>query len=66
VSAIHTEIVTTAHAYTRSRVPWEQASEGVMRAHGRSVRDAERLRRQGRFALLILAFAVLWTLFYFL
>jgi len=64
VSGVHTETVEAAHAYTRSDVPWEQATRGVMWAHGRTVGQVERARRQGRFAAFAAAFAAVWTVLY--
>lgn len=61
---VHTETVEAAHAYTRSDVPWEEAARGVMWAHGRTVGQAERVRRQGRFAMAAAVMAVAWAVLY--
>jgi len=65
VSGVHTETVEAAHAYTRSDVPWEQAARGVMWAHGRTVGQVERARRQRRFAALVGLFWAIWAVLYF-
>jgi len=64
MGGVHTSTVQSVHAYTRSDVPWELAEPGVMRAHGRDVRQMERVRRQRRFVAFAIAFAVLWTVLY--
>lgn len=77
MSAIHTSVVRDAHSYTRSDTPWimddagavygkliHYISGGGMRAFGRTVRQEEIGRRHRRFAVVAIAFAVLWTLFW--
>ena len=70
---IHTEVVSAAHAYTRSKVPWTMdedisvrgrlthyLSGGGMRTFGRTVRQEEVRRRRRRFCMEAAAFAVIW------
>jgi len=65
MSVVHTSTVQSVHAYTRADVPWELAGPGVMRAHGRDVRQMERARRQRRFAALVGLFWAIWAVLYF-
>jgi len=62
---VHTSTVQSVHAYTRADVPWELAEPGVMRAHGRDVRQMERARRQRRFVALVVSFWAVWAILYF-
>ncbi|MGN0832782.1 MAG: hypothetical protein ACI4RD_03930 [Kiritimatiellia bacterium] len=68
--------VESAHAYTRSKVPWiitvsetaygkmiNYLSGGGMRTFGRTVRQEEIRRRQLRFLLVSAGFVVLWLVF---
>lgn len=87
MSGIHTATVQSAHAYTRSNVPWEleanraahgetisgrkfgwrlfhYISSGGMRTFGRTVAQMEAARRQRRFVLFAVGFAVAWTVLY--
>ena len=76
MSAIHTEVVSAAHSYTRSDSPWimgrhksdygnliHYLSGGGMRTFGRTVRQEEARRRQRRFCMAAAAFSVLWLVF---
>jgi len=65
MSGIHTSTVQSVHAYTRADVPWELAGPGVMRAHGRDVRQMERARRRRRFVVFVVAFWTAWAILYF-
>ena len=73
MSAIHTEVVSAAHAYTRSESPWilsacssscgrlvRYLSGGGMRTFGRTVRQEEVRRRHRRFCMEAAAAALLW------
>ena len=73
MSAVHTEVVSAAHAYTRSKSPWiieehksvygklvHYISGGGMRAFGRTVRQEEVRHRQRRFLVEFAVLAVLW------
>ncbi len=75
MSGIHTEVVSPAHAYTRSDSPWildrhESAygklihylSGGGMRTFGRTVRQEETRRRQRRFCIEFAVLAFVWLL----
>jgi len=62
---IVTQTVEAAHAYTHEDVPWEEASRGVMRAHGMNVREARVARRRRRFVLVALALVAVWCWGYF-
>ena len=77
MGAIHTSVVTDAHAYTRSRCPWIMAEHssvygklihyiagGGMVAFGRTVRQEEVRRRRTRFLVGSSVVAVLWLLFF--
>ena len=72
---VHTEIVSDAHAYTRSGIPWAMStartprdrminyiSGGGMRIFGRTVRQEEVKRRQIRFLAVSAVLAVAWAL----
>ena len=72
MSGIHTEVVSSAHAYTRSDSPWimerhksaygkliHYLSGGGMKTFGRTVRQEEARRRQRRF---LVEFAVLFAI----
>ena len=74
--AIPTEVVSAAHAYTRSKSPWiicrhdsvygklvHYISGGGMRAFGRTVRQEEVRRRQRRFVIEFAVLAALWFSF---
>lgn len=76
MSNIHTEVVSDAHAYTHSPVPWEMGeyrssygklihylSGGGMRTFGRTVRQEETRIRQNRFLAVAAVLFVLWFLF---
>ena len=76
MSAIHTSVVTDAHAYTRSRCPWIMSEHrsvygklmhyiagGGMVAFGRTVRQEEVRRRRIRFLAGSSVVAALWLLF---
>ena len=76
MGAIHTSVVTDAHAYTRSRSPWIMAEHtsvygklihyiagGGMVAFGRTVRQEEVCRRRKRFLVGSAAVGVAWLLF---
>ncbi len=75
MSAIHTSVVADAHAYTRSRIPWELSEHrsvygklikylagGGMGAFGRTVRQEEVRRRQRRFLAASAVLAGAWLL----
>ena len=66
----------SAHAYTRSKVPWtinvsetaygkmiNYLSGGGMRTFGRTVRQEETRRRQRRFLAVVAGLAALWLVF---
>ena len=68
----------SAHAYTRSKVPWiitvsetaygrmiNYLSGGGMRTFGRTVRQEEIRRRQRRFLAVAAGLAALWLVFRF-
>ncbi len=76
---LHTEIVSTAHSYTREDVPWEiddskgkragkrlahYISGGGMRTFGRTVAQQRAALRRRRFTVFAAAVGVLWTVFY--
>ena len=76
MDSIHTEVVSAAHAYTRSKSPWiivehksvygklvHYISGGGMRAFGRTVRQEEVRGRQRRFCIAAAVFAVFWVVF---
>ena len=76
MSAIHTTVVTDAHAYTPSNSPWilgehrsvygkliHYLAGGGMEAFGRTVRQEEVRRCQIRFLTAAAALAVAWLLF---
>ena len=73
MSGIHTEVVTAAHAYTRSDSPWimgehksaygkliHYLSGGGMRTFGRTVRQEEVRRRQNTFLIEFAVLAAVW------
>ena len=73
MSGIHTEVVSSAHAYTRSEIPWvverhksaygkliHYLSGGGMRTFGRTVRQEEVRRRQRRFCVEFAVLAAIW------
>ena len=75
MSAIHTSVVTDAHAYTRSSCPWiiperrsvcgklvHYLAGGGMEAFGRTVQQEEVRRRQTRFVSVAAALAVGWLI----
>jgi len=62
---IYTQIVEAAHAYTHTDIPWEEASRGVMRAHGMSVGEERAARCRRRFALVAALLAAGWCWGYF-
>ena len=77
MGAIHTSVVTDAHAYTRSSCPWIMAEHrsvygklihylagGGMVAFGRTVRQEEVRRRRTRFLVGSSVVAVRWLLFF--
>ena len=76
MSAIHTTVVTDAHAYTRSSSPWiigeyrsvygkliHYLAGGGMEAFGRTVRQEEVRRCQMRFLVAAAVLAAAWLLF---
>ena len=76
MKSVKASFVESAHAYTRSDVPWaitvgETAyakmigyiSGGGMRTFGRTVRQEEVRRRQRRFVVVFSAVAALWLAF---
>ena len=76
MAAIHTSVVTDAHAYTRSQTPWilpehrsvygkliNYLAGGGMGAFGRTVRQEEVRRRQRRFLVVAAFLACAWLLF---
>ena len=76
MSAIHTSVVTDAHAYTRSRSPWilsehrsvygkliQYIAGGGMVAFGRTVRQEEVRRRRIRFLAWSAVIAAAWLTF---
>lgn len=76
MSGIHTEVVSSAHAYTRSDSPWimdrhksaygkliHYLSGGGMSTFGRTVKQEEARRRQRRFWI---EFAILVAVWFFL
>lgn len=78
MSGIHTEVVSAAHAYTRSDSPWiidrhatsygrliHYISGGGMRTFGRTVRQEEVRRRQRRFCVEVAIIAAVWLVFLF-
>lgn len=75
MNPIHTEIISDAHAYTRSRVPWRvdgcqgrsvcqrlvhYISGGGMRTFGRTVRQEEVRLRQRRFVAVAAVIVAGW------
>ena len=73
MSGIHTEVVSSAHAYTRSDSPWimerhksaygklmHYLSGGGMRTFGRTVRQEEARRRHRRFFVEFAVLAAIW------
>lgn len=73
MSGIHTEVVSSAHAYTRSDTPWimerhesvygkliHYLSGGGMSTFGRTVRQEEARRRQRRFWVGFSVLAAAW------
>lgn len=77
MGAIHTTVVSHAHPYTRSVVPWildehksaygkliHYLSGGGMGTFGRTVRQEETRRRQRRFVLTFAVLAAVWAVFY--
>ena len=75
MSGIHTEVVSSAHAYTRSDSPWimerhksaygkliHYLSGGGMRTFGRTVRQEEARRRHRRFIAEFAILAAVWFL----
>lgn len=76
--SVHLTPIGSRHEYTRSRTPWilsdyrgvygkllHYISGGGMRAFGRTVRQEEARRRQGRFLLVAALLDAAWLLFYF-
>jgi len=77
MSGIHTNILTHAHAYTRSKTPWRldehksvygklihYLSGGGMRTFGRTVRQEEAHDRHVRFLVASSLFAIAWLILY--
>ena len=73
---VKTNFVESAHAYTRSDVPWaisvgetayakmiSYISGGGMKTFGRTVRQEEVRRRQMRFLVVFSVLAALWLFF---
>lgn len=73
MSGIHTEVVSSAHAYTRSDSPWimdrhasaygkliHYLSGGGMRTFGRTVQQEEARRRQRRFWIEFAILSTVW------
>ncbi len=76
---VHTEFMTDAHGYTRSKTPWilgehksvygkliHYLSGGGMRTFGRTVEQEEALHKHRRFLAVSAVLAAFWLLFYFL
>ena len=77
MSGIHTNILTHAHSYTRSKTPWRldehksvygklihYLSGGGMTTFGRTVEQEEVRRKHLKFLVSCGVIAVLWVLFY--
>lgn len=77
MSGIHTNFISAAHGYTRSKTPWildehESAygklihylSGGGMSTFGRTVSQEEARRKHVRFLSVAAALGVLWLVFY--
>ena len=76
MKSVKASFVESAHAYTRSDVPWainvgetayakmiSYISGGGMRTFGRTVRQEEVRRRQRRFVVVFSVVAALWLAF---
>ena len=76
MKSVKTRFVESAHAYTRSDVPWNLSvgetayakmisylSGGGMKTFGRTVRQEEVRRRQQRFLTVFAVLTTLWLVF---
>ena len=76
MKSVKTRFVESAHAYTRSDVPWNLSvgetayakmisylSGGGMKTFGRTVRQEEVRRRQQRFLTVFAVLTTLWLIF---
>ena len=76
MKSVKTRFVESAHAYTRSDVPWNMSvgetayakmisylSGGGMKTFGRTVRQEEVLLRQRKFLVVFVVLAALWFVF---
>ena len=76
MKSVKTRFVESAHAYTRSDVPWNMSvgetayakmisyiSGGGMKTFGRTVRQEEVRRRQQRFLTVFAVLTTLWLVF---
>ena len=76
MKSVKTRFVESAHAYTRSDVPWNLTvgetayakmirylSGGGMKMLGRTVRQEEARRRQQRFLVVFAVLTTLWLVF---
>ena len=77
MSAVHTSVVTDAHAYTREDLPWQLVeyhsdygklihylSGGGMKVFGRTVAQERAQRRHRRFYMLSAVAFTVWLAFY--
>lgn len=76
MKSVKTRFIESAHAYTRSDVPWNMSvgetayakmisyiSGGGMRTFGRTVQQEVVLRRQRKFLVVFVVLTVLWFVF---
>lgn len=79
MSAVHTEIVTPAHGYTRLKTPWilgtdsasggrltRYLSGGGMRTFGRTIKQEIARARHRRFWVVVSALTAVWLIFFFI